>query len=93
VGQTVAERSWKDTDFVCFPVFSVALMVKCCDACGDGDYYFRSSCLASKGDGVSGASIVFDRKSMRHSVAERSWKNADCEFIYCFSSGGYGIVL
>jgi hypothetical protein len=25
-----------------FPVFSVAVMEKCCDACGDGEYYFRS---------------------------------------------------
>jgi hypothetical protein len=41
-----------------FPVFSAAVMEKCCDACGDGEYYFRSSCLASKGAGVSGASIV-----------------------------------
>jgi hypothetical protein len=30
-----------------FPVFSVAVMEKCCDACGDGEYYFRSGCLAS----------------------------------------------
>jgi hypothetical protein len=32
-----------------FPVFSVAVMEKCCDACGDGEYYFRSSCSASQG--------------------------------------------
>jgi hypothetical protein len=25
-----------------FPVFSVAVMEKCCDACGEGEYYFRS---------------------------------------------------
>jgi hypothetical protein len=52
-GHTVAERSWKDADFVCIPVFSVAVMEKCCDACGDGEYYFRSSCLASEGADVS----------------------------------------
>jgi hypothetical protein len=30
------------TTFCVFPVFSVAVMEKCCDACGDGEYYFRS---------------------------------------------------
>jgi hypothetical protein len=30
-----------------FPVFSVAVMEECCDACGDGENYFRSGCLAS----------------------------------------------
>jgi hypothetical protein len=30
-----------------FPVFSVAVMEKCCDACGDGKYYFRPGCSAS----------------------------------------------
>jgi hypothetical protein len=39
-------------------------MEKCCDACGDGEYYFRSSCLASEGADVSRASIAVDRKSM-----------------------------
>jgi hypothetical protein len=29
-----------------FPVFSVAVMDKCWDACGDGEYYFRSDCSA-----------------------------------------------
>jgi hypothetical protein len=29
--------------FCVFPVFSVAVMEKCCDACRDGEYYFRSS--------------------------------------------------
>jgi hypothetical protein len=28
--------------FCVFPVFSVAVKEKCCDACGDGEYYFRS---------------------------------------------------
>jgi hypothetical protein len=27
--------------FFGFPVFSVAVMEKCCDACGYGEYYFR----------------------------------------------------
>jgi hypothetical protein len=33
--------------------------------------------------GVSGASIVVDRKSMGHTVAERSWKDADFVCISC----------
>jgi hypothetical protein len=33
--------------FCVFPVFSVAVLEKCCDACGDGEYYFRSGFSAS----------------------------------------------
>jgi hypothetical protein len=32
--------SGKTPTFCVFPVFSVAVMEKCCDACGDGEYYF-----------------------------------------------------
>jgi hypothetical protein len=46
-----------------FPVFSVAVMEKCCDACGDGEYYFRSKVSTIRGDGVSEATIAVDRKS------------------------------
>jgi hypothetical protein len=53
-----------------FPVFSVAVIEKCCDACGDGEYYFRSSFPASKGDGVSGALTSIDWKSTGHTVLE-----------------------
>jgi hypothetical protein len=35
-------------------------MEKCCDACGDGEYYFRSGCSALSGAGVLGASISVD---------------------------------
>ena len=35
-----------------FGVFSVAVVEKCCDACGDGEYYFRWGCSASEGAGV-----------------------------------------
>jgi nitrate reductase NapE component len=73
----------KTPTFCVFPVFSVAVMEKCCDACGDGEYYFRSSCLASEDADVSDASIVVDRKSMGHTVAERSWKDADFVCISC----------
>jgi hypothetical protein len=43
-----------------FPVFSVAVMEKCCDACGDGEYYFRSKISTIRGDGVSQASTAVD---------------------------------
>jgi hypothetical protein len=66
-----------------FPVNTVAVVEKCCDARGDGEYYFRSSSLATDGAGVSGASIVFDRKSIGQTVPERSWKDADS---VCISS-------
>jgi hypothetical protein len=33
---------WKTPTLCVFSVFSVAVMDKCCDACGDGEYYFRS---------------------------------------------------
>jgi hypothetical protein len=42
----------KTPTFCVFPVFSVAVMEKCCDACGDGEYYFRSGCSAPEGAGV-----------------------------------------
>jgi hypothetical protein len=53
---------------VYFLVISVAVMEKCCDACGDGEYYFRSSFPALQGDGVSDASTAVDRKSTGHTV-------------------------
>jgi hypothetical protein len=65
------------------PVNTVAVMGKCCDACGEGEYYFRSSSLTTDGADVSGASIVFDRKSMGQTVAERSWKVAEVVCISC----------
>jgi hypothetical protein len=38
--------------FCVFHVFSMAVMEKCCDACGDGKYYLRSGFSASEGAGV-----------------------------------------
>jgi hypothetical protein len=79
MGHTVAERSWKDADFVCFPVFSVAVMQKCCDACGDGEYYsgrvvqFKECCCPR---GINCRSPEVDGTW----VAEWSWKDAD--FVY-----------
>jgi hypothetical protein len=37
--------------FCVFPVFSVAVMGRCCDASRDWEYYFRSAFLASDGAG------------------------------------------
>jgi hypothetical protein len=48
-----------------------------------GNTIFRSSCSASEDARVSGASSVLDRKSMGHTVAERSWKDADFVCISC----------
>jgi hypothetical protein len=56
---------------------------KCCDACGDGEYYFRSGFPASEGAGVSEASIAVDRKSIGHTVADRSWNEAEFLCISC----------
>jgi hypothetical protein len=40
--------------FCIFPVFSMAVMEMCFDACGDVDYYFRSGFSVLQGAGVSG---------------------------------------
>jgi hypothetical protein len=63
--------------FCVFPVFSMAVMEKCFDACGDVDYLFRSGSLASEGDGVPVASTGVDRKLIGPTVADRSSKEAD----------------
>jgi hypothetical protein len=79
---TMAEQSWNETDFLCISSISVAVMEKCCDACGDGEYYFRSGFSASEGVGVTDASIVVDRTSMGYTVADWSWN--ECDFL-CIS--------
>jgi hypothetical protein len=68
--RSVAEGWWK---MVVFAVISVADMEQCFDARGDGEYYLRSACTASEGAGVLGALIAVVRKSMGHTVGERSW--------------------
>jgi hypothetical protein len=52
-------------------------MEKCCDACRDGEYYFRSNFSVSEGAGVIKASIAVDRKSMLRTMADRSSNEAD----------------
>jgi hypothetical protein len=59
------------------PVFSVAVMEKSCDACGDNEYYLRSGISVSADVTVLEASTSVDGKSMGHTTAERSWKDAD----------------
>jgi hypothetical protein len=73
----------KTPTFCVFPVFSVAVMEKCCDACGDGEYYFRSGFSELQGDTVSEASTAVDGKSMGHTFGEVQWKDADFLFISC----------
>jgi hypothetical protein len=62
----------KTPTFCVIPVFSVAVMEKCCDACGDGDCYARWRSAASEDAGISVAWFGVDRKSMGITVAERS---------------------
>jgi hypothetical protein len=92
----VIGRRTKPT-FCVFPVLCVAVMEKCCDACGDGEYYFSSCFSASEGGGVSWASVAVERKSMGHTVADRSSNEADSLFIFlCISFkllGCYGKVF
>jgi hypothetical protein len=73
----------KTPTFCVFPVFSVAVMEKCCDAYGDGDYYLQSGSLASDCVDVQQATNDVGRKSMGHTVAERSWEDADFLCISC----------
>jgi hypothetical protein len=69
--------------FCIFFVFSVAVMEKCCDACGYGEYYFRSGFSASLSAGVFGALIAVDGRSMGHKMADRSSNEADFLCIFC----------
>jgi hypothetical protein len=68
-------------------------MEKCFDACGDVDFYFRSGFPVSKGAGVSGVSIAVDRKSMGHTVADRSSNEADFLCVFCVWRDGCEKVL
>jgi hypothetical protein len=63
--------------FCVLPVFSVAVMERGCDACRDGEYYLRSVFSVPKGAGVSCASTAINRKSMRHTMADRTSNEAD----------------
>jgi hypothetical protein len=73
----------KTPTFCVFPVFSVAVNLKCCDAYGDGNRYFQSGFSTLQGDGVPGALTGVDRNSMGHLLGQLSWKDADCLYISC----------
>jgi hypothetical protein len=78
MGHRVGELHWKDPDFLGISCFSVSVMEKCCDACGEGEYYYRSEFSTLQNESVSGASRAVDRKSMGHTDGElalRSWKS------------------
>jgi hypothetical protein len=55
-------------------VFSMAVMEKCWDAYGGGEYYLRSSSSATEDASAPEASSAVDRKSMGLTVAERPCK-------------------
>jgi hypothetical protein len=78
----VIGRRTKPT-FCVFTVISVAVMGKCCDACGDSEYSSRFCFLASKGAGVKVASIAVDPKSMGHTVGDRPSNEAAFLCISC----------
>jgi hypothetical protein len=56
--------------FCVFPVLSVSVKKKCCDACGDEKYYLPSGISELQGDGVSVATTAVDRTSMGHANGE-----------------------
>jgi hypothetical protein len=64
-------------NFCVFPVFSVEVTEKCCDACGDRGHSFQSASSASERARFSEASNAVDRKSMGHTLADRSRNKAD----------------
>jgi hypothetical protein len=68
-------------------------MGRCCDASRDWEYYFLSVFSVFKGAGVSWASTAIYRKSMRHTMADRSSNEPDFLCISCFERDGYGKVL
>jgi predicted nucleic-acid-binding Zn-ribbon protein len=70
--------------FCVFSVLNVAVMEKCCDACGYGEYYFRSVFSDSEGAGVYEASTTVDRKSMGQTVTDRSSNEADFQCILLY---------
>jgi hypothetical protein len=85
--------SEKTPTFCVFPVFSVAVMEKCCDACGDGNKYFQSGFRRCRMTVFQGHRLALTGSRWDIRWGERSWKDADC---LCFSGiqrGGYGKVL
>jgi hypothetical protein len=60
----------KTPTFCVFPGICEAVMEKCCDACGDGEYYLLSGFRALQGYCVSEASTDVEQLTIRHTVDE-----------------------
>jgi hypothetical protein len=69
--------------FCVFSIFGAAVKEKCCDACGDRKYYFRSGYMATENAINSEASAAVDRKSMEHTMGDRSSNEPDFLCISC----------
>jgi hypothetical protein len=52
MGHTMADRSSNEADFLCISCIERGGYGRGCDACRDGEYYFRSSFFGIKGAGV-----------------------------------------
>jgi hypothetical protein len=57
--------------FCVFRVFSLAVILKCIDANGEGNIHFQSGILALQADSVSLASNVVDRNTIGFTVGEQ----------------------
>jgi hypothetical protein len=68
-----------------FPVFSVAVMEKCCDACGDGEYYFSSCFLNQRMPVFQGHRLLVtgSRYDIRWLISRR-FKPTLCDFSLYF---------
>jgi hypothetical protein len=60
------------TTFCVFPVFSVAVMEKCCDACGDGNTNTGRVFRLSRVPVFQRHRLPLTGRSMGHTVAEQS---------------------
>jgi hypothetical protein len=70
--------------FCVFPVFSVAVIEKCCDGRLEGQHYLRSCLSPSESARVKGSSTAVARKSMGHTVDDQSSNETDflCILLY-----------
>jgi hypothetical protein len=82
----VIGRRTKPT-FCVSPVFSMAVMAKCCNSCGDREYYFSSCFSASEGAVFQGHRLPFtgSRWDIRWLIGRRT-KPILCVFFFVFPS-------
>jgi hypothetical protein len=73
----VADGSWKDADFVYFLYLAWRLWKSVMTHAVAGNTISGCMFQRHKGANVNEASTAVDRKSMGHTVAKRSWKDAD----------------